>query len=273
MNFEFSLSGDLALSEKKTPLQTLVRVRNNQRRHRERRRQHIASLEQKVQDTERQLNQALTEIASLRTQLARCEFSHGHMRSALAGGLPSEDTSRAGSDGGGDHEVCEGGRVFRLRDHTGSTPIPMCLPVSKPEERDCSIKRDPSLVLEVEGQQGGVDGLPTSFTLQSDAGFDDASLISSSTVLGVTTSNPSIPESPFSPASCSRYPPADEQATTSCLQAYVVISQLNFRGLDPDSITAWLNPGFRRSRTLHDGCQVESKLLFELLDFISESDS
>ena len=55
----------------KTPAKTLVRVRNNQRRHRERRRQYIASLEQKVQETESLLEEARAEVAALRAETRR----------------------------------------------------------------------------------------------------------------------------------------------------------------------------------------------------------
>jgi hypothetical protein len=88
--------------------------------------------------------------------------------------------------------------------------------------------------------------------------------------LGTMMPQPCIPEPLLSSLSCSHYPPSNGQPTTACVQAYFVISNLNYRGLDLESITAWLNPGFRRSSLRDEGCQVESKLLFELLDFISD---
>lgn len=80
---KFSISGILDICEMhnqetslpcvqtKTPAKTLVRVRNNQRRHRERRRQYIASLEQTVQETESLLEEARAEVAALRAEMRR----------------------------------------------------------------------------------------------------------------------------------------------------------------------------------------------------------
>src|ERR1700744_6734258 len=54
--------------QNKTPTHTLIRVRNNQRRHRERRRQYIAFLEEKVDHGEHLLAQARARIAELETE-------------------------------------------------------------------------------------------------------------------------------------------------------------------------------------------------------------
>ncbi len=59
----------LRASPIKSSTYTLTRVRNNQRRHRERRRQYIASLEERLHETETLLIDAKAKIEALETQL------------------------------------------------------------------------------------------------------------------------------------------------------------------------------------------------------------
>ena len=54
----------------KEPSHTLARVRNNQRRHRQRRREHIASLEQRLEQAEREILTLEEANAELRRRLA-----------------------------------------------------------------------------------------------------------------------------------------------------------------------------------------------------------
>lgn len=55
--------------QRKTHAHTLTRVRNNQRRHRERRREYTLFLEQKLKETEDLLAQAQADIAQLNGEL------------------------------------------------------------------------------------------------------------------------------------------------------------------------------------------------------------
>jgi hypothetical protein len=57
---------------------TLERVRNNQRKHRARRREYTSSLEDKLAEAEAALARAKGEIEELRTELARCRHDHNH---------------------------------------------------------------------------------------------------------------------------------------------------------------------------------------------------
>ncbi|KIW42984.1 uncharacterized protein PV06_06473 [Exophiala oligosperma] len=74
---------------------------------------------------------------------------------------------------------------------------------------------------------------------------------------GMLMPKPLISDPMSSLSSTSHYPLNDGQPTTPCVQAYIIISRLNYRGLDSDSITAWLSPGFRRASLLQEECQVE----------------
>ncbi|OCK91328.1 uncharacterized protein K441DRAFT_575766 [Cenococcum geophilum 1.58] len=184
-------------SQLKTPAHTLVRVRNNQRRHRERRREYIASLEQKLQETERLLAQATTELAA------------SNRPSAWMLPQPQDPL-----------------------DHT-----PSCYPPSY-----CELVEDSSVPLISE---------------------DNAR----------PESDPELRKilSPPIPSFCNIYPPSDTESTTLCSQAFVLISQQNFREIDAYTIKSWLYEGFRQARNENEGCRVDNKLLFGLLDFISSS--
>lgn len=66
-------------------------------------------------------------------------------------------------------------------------------------------------------------------------------------------------------------PPGTHESTTRCRDAYVIIGQQNFAGLEVSAIYSWLQPGFRRPTATQDGCRVDNQLLFALLEHISSS--
>jgi hypothetical protein len=63
--------------------------------------------------------------------------------------------------------------------------------------------------------------------------------------------------------------PDPSESTTLCAQAFVLISQQNFRNLDPGTIRMWLAQGLRRAQREGEGCRVENGALLRLLDYIS----
>jgi hypothetical protein len=83
----------------KTDPHTLARVRKNQQNHRARRREYIASLEQKVKSTQDLLSQAEAEIERLQAQLQKCSCTHVESRedcgvAAATGGEIAPDSLR-----------------------------------------------------------------------------------------------------------------------------------------------------------------------------------
>ncbi|KXJ84769.1 hypothetical protein Micbo1qcDRAFT_154692 [Microdochium bolleyi] len=66
--------------------------------------------------------------------------------------------------------------------------------------------------------------------------------------------------------------PQSGESTAPCIDAYKVIEQQNFSGLDVVEITRWLKPGFRKAAEKGGGCRVDTQLLFALLDHISSTD-
>lgn len=284
MNSEPTSYGDSACPQTKTPLQTLIRVRNNQRRHRERRRQYIALLEQKLQDSERHLNQALGQIAVLKADLAKSQLSRHESSSEWEHESSSPAALRAGHNQSRGSEMSEGRQApSNAEGYNDAAPLPSMSPGfslptilkgNRPVTEMASLQ--PMLVAEQQfdtnhRQQGTVLHYRAAKAALQRPSTTDEVVGTTLPMLGILMPKPFISEPPFPPSSISHYPLHDGQPTTPCVQAYVVISQLNYRGLDSDSITAWLSPGFRRASLLHEECQVESKRLFELLDFISDS--
>ena len=80
-------------------------------------------------------------------------------------------------------------------------------------------------------------------------------------------------ETPSASPECStcatRPPPSPTESTTLCSQAYVMIQQQNFRGIDAIMIRTWLSEGLRSAQRKGEGCRVENSRLLSLLDFIS----
>ncbi|KPM34829.1 hypothetical protein AK830_g11746 [Neonectria ditissima] len=158
----------------------IVRVRNNQRRHRERVKSRIADLESRLAETQLELQRALSTIERLTAEPGHAACH----RSTIAPG----DADR-------------------------NTPLLGC---------------------------------------------------ASSTT---TTETWSVDEE----SCCDLNPPGPEESTTRCRDAYKIIAEQNYAGLDAFTLREWLQPGFRGASAKDDGCRVENGLLFSLLDHISSS--
>jgi hypothetical protein len=231
----------------------LNRVRENQRRHRARQRDHVASLEQKLAETEKLLEEARAEIAALKEEAASAS---SRQSAGQAGNLRCEENT------------CSG--------HSASTrDIPqISQQTSEPALVQPHANLDPQLDYpDVRIPDLSFLGNP-SFYLSSFSNIPATDLLN---VAGPppccsdTLSSPS-PNEPVDPqcSSCKTKPPPDpSESTTLCAQAYVMISQQNFRNLDPDTIRLWLAQGLRRAQREGEGCRVENGALMRLLDFIS----
>lgn len=95
--------------------------------------------------------------------------------------------------------------------------------------------------------------------------------------------NPVLSEAPAGTSCCvynqtaedeveySTRPPGEEACTTLCREAYMIISQQNYAGVEESVIYQWLEPGFRGPSAKQAGCRVDNQTLFRLLDYISSS--
>lgn len=240
-----SASSSTSSSRKRTRVtaeHTLSRVRENQRRHRARRKDYIASLEQKLAETEAQLADARAEVDALRRERAAW---HADNSTAANSGVQKQD-ARIGTEN--DMLALE-----KLVD-----TLPATTTVGGVLAFDILPDTTPLAVLPI---GTAFEALDTPLEVAATGPPPCC-----------TDSEPSPPTPANSPecSSCHTRPaPAPTESTTLCAQAYVLIAQQNFRGIDARTIRLWLYQGYRRARREGEGCRVENGALFRLLDYIS----
>lgn len=218
---------------------TLNRVRENQRRHRARQKDHVAFLERKLAETERQLADAKAEIEALKAErdtanaFACYDISkHLNIREERVGnGVETESL------------------VASLLEPAASIPLAI-LPVSSDAMSPTVLAVDTDLLL-------------------SSAPFRGPPPCCTDIVLTSSSATASVGSDPECSTCKTRPPPSPSESTTLCAQAFVMISQQNFRNLDPGMIRLWLTQGYRRALKEGEGCRVENGTLLRLLDYIS----
>jgi len=245
---------------------TLTRVRENQRRHRARRKDHITTLEEKLAETEKQLEEARAEIALLRRE-----------RDVGVVVLPCPHGEDA------EERRDEGGEAVVLRKD------------SAVEDEDVRLDGGMEGVESLHTRDGRTSAHASTTaqrlalyvpTIQPDTFLDTfyafsslPSPIPNTTSLDIAGPPPCCEDTPASVvppsadpecSTCKTRPaPLPSESTTLCAQAYVMISQQNFRDVDAGTIRLWLYQGYRRAQRQGEGCRVENGALFRLLDFIS----
>lgn len=203
--------------EKVTPQQTLERVRENQRRHRARRRDYITTLEARLNESEQTVVALRNQVDALQAELTGC---------------------RRGSN-------------KALRDSISPTPLPPSENTpSTPQnaELGCNFKPGPDEAM-------NPIGCPKE-NCSSAAG----KLIQESTPFTI-----------FEPAMESQFKDiTNGESTMLCEDAYRLIEQQNFKGVEEKDVATWLWNGFRKSLRPSEGCRVKTDQLFGLLAFISD---
>ncbi|KAI9736671.1 MAG: hypothetical protein M1834_000875 [Cirrosporium novae-zelandiae] len=275
----------------KTSLHTLVRVRNNQRRHRARRREYISSLEEQLHDTEKRLEEAREEIKSLKLLLV-----NSNEKRIGPDEVPSITSDLVGNDSGVISSELENG--YNASEITTDLSIP------GPEDTSIAAVGTEYNFNEIEPRVEAIDNMVEGWTnnpILDDLGSPFTSISGSTSMTSISTMNPIFPlmSSPFSisemttfvpvlamnleenssesfltPSCCSsadscRLPtPIPTEPTTLCSIAFTHIQARNIRGVDPVTIKMWLSEGFRKGRWEGEGCRVENSVLYALLDFI-----
>lgn len=222
---------------------TLNRVRENQRRHRARRRDYISSLEEKLAETEKQLAEARVEIAALRAERDAKTWRRqtGYDDELIIGRI-------VGDEGEAKAANKEPGELF----------LSILSPISLPS---------PTQVSNAQPLDPLLDALAT-----SDMTDPSNSMLGGPPPCCLDEPSEPTPNAASDPecTNCAtRPPPAPTESTTLCSQAYVMIQQHNFRGIDAITIRTWLYQGYRRAQRKGEGCRVENGALMSLLDFIS----
>ncbi|KAF1916644.1 hypothetical protein BDU57DRAFT_450635 [Ampelomyces quisqualis] len=211
---------------------TLNRVRENQRRHRARQRDRVAFLEKQLADTEQQLAEARQEIAFLKASQEATSIMCRNEQSILPKDIASPCVVH--------DEVTQTEQLEMapLDPYLSSTDISNAFII------DIDTLSLPS---PVPNQSLSLPGPPPCC----------------SDPLPSTNPDPEC-------STCATKPlPSPSESTTPCAQAFVLISQQNFRNLDPETIRMWLAQGLRRARKDGEGCRVENGALLRLLDYMS----
>lgn len=230
---------------------TLNRVRENQRRHRARQKDHVTSLELRLAETERQLAVARAEIETLK---AERDTANAFACYDIAKHFERSDSGTATTSA-----------------LTFTAPFDTSAPDVLLDLQESSSLTEPTLIA-------------TSFQLRIPSGLltgpppccTDTSLATSSTgiELGPVAAVDAVVSA--SDPECStcktKPPPSPLESTTLCAQAFVMISQQNVRNLDPELIRLWLSQGYRRAMREGEGCRVENGALKGLLEYISVSE-
>ncbi|KFH47297.1 hypothetical protein ACRE_019290 [Hapsidospora chrysogenum ATCC 11550] len=211
----------------------VTRQRNNQRRHRQRVKDRIADLEARLEKTQRQLSQALDRVAELTSELDRVR----------RGSLPAP---------GAEDAVASGDQGLVLGNPGLGDDSPT---IDPPSSQDASQPPDPGTTWS-KAPCGG-----------SPAAHDPASL--SWATAPALPDDAVVPPDSWDEECCDLPHPKPGTSTTRCRDAYIIISQQNYRALDVHTIRQWLEPGFHGALHKGDGCRVDTEVLFALLDYIS----
>lgn len=230
-----------------------TRLRNNQRRHRERVKDHITGLEARLAETQLQLDKALARISELTEEL--------HLVKAL----PAETVRPTELTHSGTPDIRVARRVkpaslsqapFPIQELDASSADRNALPPAQKQRHDAALQ--PNLVTEK---------MPWPEELAEPA----SPILSAPSILqGFTLGHDEVSDG--GEQDCSDLPPPNpDESTTRCREAFTIISTHNYSGLDISAIRRHLQPGFRGSIVSGDGCRVDNRLLFALLDSISSS--
>ncbi|KAF2675883.1 hypothetical protein K458DRAFT_397551 [Lentithecium fluviatile CBS 122367] len=252
-----------------TPEHTLTRVRENQRRHRARRKDYIATLEEKLAQAEQQLAEARAEIEALRRErdsgvlVLPCPHGDGEGEGAVVrkdsvvgeGMETGVDIGMNGVENVGEEDA------MVLAQAPSRTLAAPGLEYPNPSD-NVQLDIDASFL----NALYNLDALPTPIPTSMPALGPPPCCTDLSTTTATPPPDPSDPEC----STCKTRPaPLPTESTTLCAQAYVMISQQNFRDVDATTIRLWLYQGYRRAQRRGEGCRVENGALFRLLDFIS----
>ncbi|SPJ75713.1 uncharacterized protein FTOL_05444 [Fusarium torulosum] len=225
-----------------------TRVRNNQRRHRARIKSRLESLETELAQSQHELRIARDRIeeleALLRAKGSYCALSHQSddpvQNSYYTPGqviversLPGQQLGYLGSDFS-NSEVC------------------CCLPASVNQSarlQDCDQSSILSPVTNVlAGDVAMANEYATDHSETNVFAFSLLAQYEHNSGLPLVTS---------------------DESTTLCRVAFEIIAQQNMASIDPSELERQLWPGFRRETKQGEGCRVDTKVLYAVIDYMS----
>ncbi|KAL7919860.1 hypothetical protein ACQKWADRAFT_300252 [Trichoderma austrokoningii] len=221
----------------KSPRQKAIRIRNNQRRHRNKIKDRIYTLETELTESQRRLVTAENLIMALTAELRRLRepsftkaSSAQHSSESLTPRTileppychRSEIREQLGNSLSSEHDV-----VFNQ-------------PSDRPAISNSILKDNNVAPLEINignGTEADDPTLVVAFVAQYDS--------------------QTLP------------PPQPSESTTNCVAAYGIIGQQNFKNVGMDVMHQWLQSGYRRETRPGDGCTVVNSHLYSLLSYLS----
>ncbi|RFN50675.1 hypothetical protein FIE12Z_5059 [Fusarium flagelliforme] len=210
---------------------TRDRVRDNQRRHRARRRDYIATLERKLEEAERTISRLKEYIKELEggNNVLDMILPKGNMDSTVAG----ESGSMVAGFATENYDFAKPVLGNLLASH-------MSLSITSPTLTPSPMFANPTPAYSSETMtcEGNTYSLPS---LQIRAPMPTL----------MTTNSP-----------C-------QESTILCSEAYILIAHQNHKHLSESTIAAFLWPSFRASTSPNEGCRVATSTLYTLLAFIS----
>lgn len=240
-----------------------VRVRNNQRRHRERARTRITDLESRLSEAQSELRQAHLTIEHLTREL---EIAHASTSDKCTD-ITAQSLAQMGS------APCQ-----ETHEESVLSMEPTALAVIQPPI--CShfdtmqSYADKDSRLACRSVDDTVD--PSQFSAGAQKHHHEPIQ---------DDQPPHLQESPGTPKMtkrddsedvmgdekeyCGLQPPGPTESTTRCRDAFEIIAQQNYAQLELSIVRGLLQPGFRGPVARGDGCRVENQLLFGLLDYIN----
>lgn len=236
----------------KTHEEDLARVRENQRRHRARVKDQVATLEEKLAEKEALLAKAEERIVELTAAL---EFERSRTTERQ-----TESTSDSSLEEIEETIPAEHIQLAEIQLQQSPTSIDdEYAPAGK---RPCE-GRCPWVYL---ATVGTADSQPSPSSSVRDTNESPNDII---TLTGSSSYTETVE---LATKKCLDLdPPRFGESTTLCITAYNLIDQQNFRGLATSTVYQWLRQGFRSGHDRTDGCRVENSILFSLLDFVSST--
>lgn len=229
----------------KPPEHKATRLRENQRRHRDKVKNRITELEAALASTRSQLHAALQRGKELDAEVTRLRRALESRQGGISlasenGATTSEIINVASSEGNAEH----------------ADAIQHLLSASRTAAKEGS---------DILGGASSWCGLGLSTSIIEQTGEDPGPCSERSTRERGNAIEEEVPGN-----DCLHLPPATPgESTMDCRAAYAIIHEQRGEEIPPEVLKAWLRPGFRRAVVRGSGCRVLTQNLFALVDRIS----